>query len=180
MPVPENMQAVSGPAGPEAAPRWETLPGMAQRRVYAAAALQAGGRLLYVLGGCGETGAALDSGEVLDLESRTWTALPPLPSGPRAGASAVALAGGRVMVLGGMDHRQTALATVEVYHPDEGRWERRAPLGQPSMGVTALEKGTCSDPLESSLALACWSRAGTDAEAALVPSLHVRLMIAEV
>ena len=53
----------------------------------------------------------------------------------------MALAGGRVMVLGGMDHRQTALATVEVYHPDEGRWERRAPLGQPSMGVTALEKG---------------------------------------
>ncbi|CAL8324926.1 unnamed protein product [Merluccius merluccius] len=137
MPVPEMLGPVSG-AGSKA-PRWEPLPNMSERRVYAAAALQAAGRLLYVLGGCGGTGAPLDTGEVLDLESQTWSPLPPLAS-PRAGASAVALPGGRVMVLGGMDHRQTALASVEVYHPDEGRWEGRAGLGQPSMGVTALEK----------------------------------------
>ncbi|KAG7255461.1 hypothetical protein CRUP_001585, partial [Coryphaenoides rupestris] len=137
MPVPEMLGSVNGPGSK--APRWEPFPRMAQRRVYAAATLQADGRLLYVLGGCGETGAPLDTAEVLDLESQTWSPLPPLAS-PRAGASAVALPGGQVMVLGGMDHQQTALASVEVYHPDEGRWECCAALGQPSMGVTALEK----------------------------------------
>lgn len=81
----------------------------------------------------------LDSVEVLDIESQTWSQLPPLPTA-RAGASAVAL-GGQVMVLGGMNQQQTPLASVELYHPDEGKWETKCSLGQPSMGVTTVEKG---------------------------------------
>ncbi|KAI3357097.1 hypothetical protein L3Q82_015565 [Scortum barcoo] len=84
----------------------------------------------------------LDSVEVLDVESQTWSQLPPLPTA-RAGASAVAL-GGQVMVLGGMNQQQTPLASVEMYHPDEGKWETRASLGQPSMGVTTVEKVTAT------------------------------------
>ncbi|TNN38925.1 Kelch domain-containing protein 8B [Liparis tanakae] len=115
---------------------WERFPPMSQRRVYSTP-LYLGG-LLYVLGGCDETGAPLDSVEVLDVERRAWSQLPPLPTA-RAGASAVAL-GARVMVLGGMNRQQTPLASVEMYHPDEGRWETRASLGAPSMGVTTVEK----------------------------------------
>ncbi|KAM6977406.1 kelch domain-containing protein 8B [Aplochiton taeniatus] len=116
---------------------WEQFPPMSQARVYSAAAHHQG--LLYVLGGCSQTGLALDSAEVLDLESQTWSSLAPLPT-PRAGASAVLLGGGQVMVLGGMDQRQSPLASVEVYNPDQGKWESRAGLGQPSMGITAVEK----------------------------------------
>lgn len=116
---------------------WEKFPPMMQRRVYCTPVYHEG--LLYVLGGCSETGMPLDSVEVLDVESQTWSQLPPLPTA-RAGASAVAL-GGQVMVLGGMNQQQTPLASVEMYHPDEGKWETKASLGQPSMGATTIEKG---------------------------------------
>ena len=116
---------------------WEKFPPMTQRRVYCTPVYHEG--LLYVLGGCSETGMPLDSVEVLDVESQTWSQLPPLPTA-RAGASAVAL-GGQVMVLGGMNQQQTPLASVEMYHPDEGKWETKASLGQPSMGATTIEKG---------------------------------------
>lgn len=132
MPVREEM-AVS----PVKSLHWEKFPPMAQRRVYCTPVRQGG--VVYVLGGCSESGAPLDSAELLDVESQTWSRLPPLPTA-RAGASAVALAGGRVMVLGGMSRQQAPLASVEVYHPDEGKWESKAGLGQPSMGVTAVEK----------------------------------------
>ncbi|XP_041802528.1 kelch domain-containing protein 8B-like [Chelmon rostratus] len=115
---------------------WEKFPPMSQRRVYCTPVYHEG--LLYVLGGCSETGMPLDSVEVLDVESQTWSQLPALPTA-RAGASAVAL-GGQVMVLGGMNQQQTPLASMEMYHPDEGKWETRASLGQPSMGVTTMEK----------------------------------------
>lgn len=131
MPVPE--MAVS----PVKAMHWEKLPPMAQCRVYSAPVYHEG--LLYVLGGCSESGMPLDSVEVLDVESQTWSQIPPLPTA-RAGASAVLL-GGQVMVLGGMNQQQTPLASVEVYHPDEGKWESKASLSQPSMGVTTLKHG---------------------------------------
>lgn len=92
-----------------------------------------------MLGGCSETGMPLDSVEVLDVASQTWSQLPPLPTA-RAGASVVAV-DGQVMVLGGMNQQQTPLASVETFHPDEGKWETRASLTQPSMGVTIVEKG---------------------------------------
>lgn len=110
---------------------------MAMQRVYCTPVLWAG--RLYVLGGCSENGLPLDSAEVLDLESQRWCELPPLPTA-RAGASAVAV-GDQLMVMGGMDAQQSPLASVEVYHPDEGKWERKTGLGQPSMGITTLEKG---------------------------------------
>eukprot|EP00063_Salmo_salar_P015165 XP_013990000.1 PREDICTED: kelch domain-containing protein 8B-like [Salmo salar] len=115
---------------------WEVFPPMSSCRVYCTPVFHGG--LLYVLGGCSETGLPLDTAEVLDIESQTWTQLPPLPTA-RAGASAVAL-GGQVMVMGGMDLQQSPLSSVEVYNPDEGKWERRASLGQPSMGITSIEK----------------------------------------
>lgn len=116
---------------------WEQFPSMSQCRVYCTPVYHEG--LVYVLGGCSETGMPLDSVEVLDVESQTWSQLPPLPTA-RAGASAVVL-GGQVMVLGGMNQQQTPLASVEMYHPDEGKWETKASLGQPSMGVTTVKKG---------------------------------------
>lgn len=131
MPVPE-MELI-----PVKSLYWVPLPAMAQRRVYCAAVHLRGAVL--VLGGCSETGLPLDSVELLDLERQSWSVLPPLPTA-RAGASAVVTQGGQVMVLGGMDQQQTPLSSVDVYRPDEGRWESRAALGQPAMGVTALER----------------------------------------
>lgn len=131
MPIPE--MALS----PVKSLYWEVFPSMAAQRVYCTPVLWAG--RLYVLGGCSENGLPLDSAEVLDLESQRWCELPPLPTA-RAGASAVAV-GDQLMVMGGMDAQQSPLASVEVYHPDEGKWERKTGLGQPSMGITTLEKG---------------------------------------
>ena len=134
---PEDMPVQEMAVSPVKSLYWEQFPPMSQRRVYCTAVYHEG--LLYVLGGCSETGIPLDSVEVLDVESQTWSQLPPLPTA-RAGASAVAL-GGQLMLLGGMNQQQTPLASVEMYHPDEGKWESRANLGQPSMGVTTVEKG---------------------------------------
>ncbi|XP_041952603.1 kelch domain-containing protein 8B isoform X1 [Alosa sapidissima] len=115
---------------------WEVFPPMPTRRVYCTPLLLDG--LMYVLGGCSESGLPLDAAEVLDLESQRWCTLPPLPTA-RAGATAVVL-GGQLVVMGGMDAQQSPLASVEVYNIDEGKWERKAGLGQSSMGITAVEK----------------------------------------
>ncbi|KAI4886391.1 hypothetical protein NFI96_001745 [Prochilodus magdalenae] len=142
MPIPE--MALS----PAKSLHWEAFPPMAVGRVYCTAALWTG--RLYVLGGCSENGLPLDSAEVLDLESQTWCQLPPLPTA-RAGASAVAL-GDQLVVMGGMDAQQSPLASVEVYHPDEGKWERKAGLGQASMGITSLEIASNSQTPNSTMA----------------------------
>ncbi|XP_051777129.1 kelch domain-containing protein 8B-like isoform X2 [Erpetoichthys calabaricus] len=116
---------------------WEVFAPMPTRRVYCTPVYDTG--LLYVVGGCSETGLPLDTTEVLDMASQTWTTLPPLPT-PRAGA-AVVLVGKQLHVIGGMDGEQRPLSSVEIYNSDEGRWEKKANLGQPSMGITALETG---------------------------------------
>ncbi|KAG5838536.1 hypothetical protein ANANG_G00224690 [Anguilla anguilla] len=130
MPVPE--MAVT----PVKSLFWEVFPPMSTRRVYCTPVFLDG--LVYVLGGCSETGLPLDTAEALDVASQTWTQLPSLPTA-RAGATAVAL-GNRLLVVGGMDAQQSPLSSVEIYNPDEGKWERKASLGQPSMGITSLEK----------------------------------------
>lgn len=138
---PGDMPVLEMAVSPVKSLQWEQFPPMSQCRVYCTTVHHEDS--LYVVGGCSETGMPLDSVEVLDVESQTWSQLPPLPRA-RAGASAVVLRG-QVMVLGGMNQQQTPLASVEMYHPDEGKWETKASLGQPSMGVTAVEKGKNSD-----------------------------------
>ncbi|XP_048873309.1 kelch domain-containing protein 8B-like isoform X3 [Brienomyrus brachyistius] len=133
MPMPVPNMAVSPPKSFF----WEVFPPMPTRRVYCTPLFQDG--RLTVLGGCSETGLPLDSVEVLDIGSQTWIQLPPLPTA-RAGAAAVAL-GTRVLVMGGMDGQQNPLSSVEIYNPDEGKWERKTSLGQPSMGISTVEKG---------------------------------------
>ncbi|MGH0163592.1 UNVERIFIED_CONTAM: hypothetical protein FKN15_045200 [Acipenser sinensis] len=115
---------------------WEVFPPMPTRRVYCTPVYQDG--LLYVLGGCSETGLPLDTAEVLDVVTQTWSPLPPIPTA-RAGAAAVSL-GKRLLVIGGMDAEQRPLASVEIYNTDEGKWEKKAGVGQPSMGISAVEK----------------------------------------
>ncbi|MGH0179948.1 UNVERIFIED_CONTAM: hypothetical protein FKN15_002685 [Acipenser sinensis] len=117
---------------------WEVFPPMPTRRVYCTPVYQDG--LLYVLGGCSETGLPLDTAEVLDVVTQTWSPLPPIPTA-RAGAAAVSL-GKRLLVIGGMDAEQRPLASVEIYNTDEGKWEKKAGVGQPSMGISAVEKAT--------------------------------------
>uniref|UniRef100_A0A672V483 Kelch domain-containing protein 8B n=1 Tax=Strigops habroptila TaxID=2489341 RepID=A0A672V483_STRHB len=116
---------------------WATFPSMPTRRVYCSAAHRDG--QLFVLGGCGGSGRALGTAEVLDLPAQRWTTLPPLPT-PRAGAAALAL-GKQILVVGGVDVAQSPLASVEGYHVDEGKWEKKAALAQPSMGISAVQRG---------------------------------------
>uniref|UniRef100_A0A8B9GD87 Kelch domain-containing protein 8B n=1 Tax=Amazona collaria TaxID=241587 RepID=A0A8B9GD87_9PSIT len=116
---------------------WATFPSMPTRRVYCSAAHRDG--QLFVLGGCGGSGRALGTAELLDLPEQRWTTLPPLPT-PRAGAAALAL-GKQILVVGGVDAAQSPLASVEGYHVDEGKWEKKAALAQPSMGISAVQRG---------------------------------------
>uniref|UniRef100_A0A8B9GCW4 Kelch domain-containing protein 8B n=1 Tax=Amazona collaria TaxID=241587 RepID=A0A8B9GCW4_9PSIT len=115
---------------------WATFPSMPTRRVYCSAAHRDG--QLFVLGGCGGSGRALGTAELLDLPEQRWTTLPPLPT-PRAGAAALAL-GKQILVVGGVDAAQSPLASVEGYHVDEGKWEKKAALAQPSMGISAVQR----------------------------------------
>ncbi|XP_069062272.1 kelch domain-containing protein 8B isoform X2 [Pleurodeles waltl] len=116
---------------------WEVFPPMPTCRVYCTPAFQDGH--LFVVGGCSRTGLPLDTVELFDVASQKWMTLPPLTTA-RAGAAAIAV-GKQVLIIGGMDSEQSPLASVEIYNTDEGRWERKADLGQPSMGVTAIERG---------------------------------------
>ncbi|XP_055504288.1 kelch domain-containing protein 8B-like isoform X2 [Leucoraja erinacea] len=116
---------------------WEVFPPMPTKRVYCTPVYQ--DRQLFVFGGCSETGLPLDKVEMLDVVSQKWTGLPSMPT-PRAGA-AVAILNKQILTIGGMNEDQCPLGSMDVFNMDEGKWEKKAPLGQPSMGITAVKKG---------------------------------------
>src|ERR1700737_215588 len=107
---------------------------MAGRRYDHTATLLADGRVL-VTGGIRSTGF-LDSTEIYDPGSNTWSPGPSLPSS-RSGHAATLLTDGRVLVVGGNDSIQPQ-ATAELYDPTANRWSSTNPMAAPRSAVSSI------------------------------------------
>jgi hypothetical protein len=95
-------------------------------RVYQSAVRLLDGRVL-VVGGYGRAdGGALDTAEVFDPGTGTWTPTDPLGT-PRVLLTASLLPDGRVLVTGG-SHHAAAHASTEIWDPATGTWSAAAPM----------------------------------------------------
>ena len=92
----------------------EALPSMLQAR-WNHAAVIVGGNLLFVIGGFGPNGIALNSIEVLDLnDPREWRLFPVRLRAARYSCSAVAIDEHEIYIIGGMSGDYQILNSVEI------------------------------------------------------------------
>lgn len=75
---------------------------------------------LYAIGGFDGQGHALNTVEIYDFATNSWTNGTPMPT-PRGYLAVVAGTDGNVYAIGGTDGQQP-LTTVEVYNPSKNSW----------------------------------------------------------
>ncbi len=98
--------------------------------------LVAAGHFAYVGSG---GGGAIDTAELYDPATGTWTATGSL-AGPRRGHAATLLPDGRVLVVGGVNsgyYDERSLETAEIYDPATGAWTATGSLAIPGNAGTA-------------------------------------------
>ncbi|MBK7425168.1 MAG: hypothetical protein IPJ48_19995 [Propionivibrio sp.] len=89
---------------------------------------------IYVMGGCqppisnpgGPPSAVLDTVQIFNPQTNTWSVGTPLPS-PRHQASAVAAPDGKIYVMGGFDGH-AEFNRVDVYTPQTNSWQAATPM----------------------------------------------------
>ena len=90
--------------------------------VEAIAALGSGAKnFLYAIGGVNGSGTVLNTVEVYDFSTGTWSEAAPMPTA-RAYLSVVAGTDGNIYAIGGSNGSGTPLATVEAYNTVKGTW----------------------------------------------------------
>lgn len=100
--------------------------------------LLADGRVLLAggVGAGGSTSTTLDSAELYDPATRTFSATSSM-STPRLGAASVRLRDGRVFMAGGEDASKKSVASVELYNPSTGTWTLTSPMQADRVNPTA-------------------------------------------
>ena len=105
--------------------RWRVAGMLPGDGLNAPAAVALGGRIYLIGGFAGTTNLPVDSVQVFDPASATWSSAAPLPA-PRGGHAAVVL-DGKIHVLGGGNSVST-IADHSVYDPATSSWSEAAPL----------------------------------------------------
>ena len=90
---------------------------------------------VLVMGGY-DGSSDLNTAELYDPHSQTWSAVPPMGS-KRCGPAAVVLPGPRVLVMGGHDG-SSYLNTAELYDPQSQTWSAVAPMGSKRRNPAAV------------------------------------------
>eukprot|EP01044_Picomonas_judraskeda_P041828 COSAG03_NODE_21241_length_307_cov_0.658654_1_plen_101_part_11 len=76
----------------------------------------------------GFDGSSLNTAEVYDPQSNSWSSVAPMGT-KRFGAVGVVLPGPRVLVVGGYDGSSYLSTAAEVYDPQSNSWSSVAPMG---------------------------------------------------
>lgn len=105
--------------------RWERLPDMPTARTYCVAAYL--DKHIYVVGGCGMDGKAMNIAEVYSITKKEWEKLPPAPH-KRAGCENPVCLEQKVIFVGGTDENQKPLAEIDVFNTATKTWESFPPL----------------------------------------------------
>jgi N-acetylneuraminic acid mutarotase len=82
---------------------------------------------IYVLGGMTSQNVVVNTVDVYDPTSNTWSAVAPMPIAVAEGAT-VSGTNGLIYVIGGYDDNYNQLHTVQVYNPTSNSWSTAAPL----------------------------------------------------
>jgi N-acetylneuraminic acid mutarotase len=102
---------------------WTTTGELVGARYQHTATLLANGKVLAAGGRAGPSryGPSIDTAEVYDPTSGTWTATGSLTTA-RSGHTATLLPSGKVLVASGIDSHSSSLASAELYDPQIGAW----------------------------------------------------------
>lgn len=124
-----------------AANKWTATKPLATPRKDQTATLLPDGRVLVVGGSDGDNsgGKSLNSVEVYDAKTQTWTGAASLAT-PRTDHTATLLPDGKVLVTGGYDTSSgspVAVATAEVYDPATNKWTGAGTLGSGRANASA-------------------------------------------
>ncbi len=110
---------------------WTSAGAMSTPRFGMLAVTLQGGKVLIVGGSSDNSGAtSLDTGEVYDPGTNTWTPVANTMSSPRGDYPAVAvLRNGTVLIAGGSDTSGTAVASADIYSPATNSFGPASPMG---------------------------------------------------
>lgn len=115
--------------------KWEKLPTMPTRRVYATV-IEAEG-FLYVIGGCDARGTALDVFECYNPKKKKWLRLQNIPT--QRAAPAVVAVNKQVVVIGGLSGPNDPTDAVEVYDIGQKTWiTDKKNMGEELQGMAAV------------------------------------------
>ncbi len=110
---------------------WTSAGNMSTPRFAAVAVTLQSGKVLVVGGTTGNFGSiALDTGEVYDPSTNTWTSVANTMSSPRGNFPAVAvLPNGNVLIAGGGDSSGNPVASADIYNSATNTFAPAAPMG---------------------------------------------------
>jgi Kelch motif/Galactose oxidase, central domain len=137
---------------------WTSAGNLGTPRFAAVAVTLRSGKVLVVGGGLSNSSSNnLDTGEVYDPSTNTWTPVANTMSSPRGDYPGVALlSNGSVLIAGGADASGNPLATTDIYNPATNTFAPAAPMG------TARQL-TAATPLPTGMVLVAGGQDSTGA-----------------
>lgn len=116
---------------------WETMKKMHNPRVFATPLVYEGN--IFVIGGCDQLGAPLDTFEYYETAKRKWHNLPNMET--KRAAPAAQIVGDKIVAIGGVGETQAPVDAVEVYDIKAKKWFKKESLTEPLQGVSSIVKG---------------------------------------
>ncbi|MEU9130806.1 kelch repeat-containing protein, partial [Kitasatospora sp. NPDC048540] len=121
---------------------WTSTPDMTHARTDATATALPGGKVL-VAGGSGSNDATdnLDSAEIYDLSTNTWSETKTNMAFARELATATALSDDEVLVTGGINSVDGVLSSAEIYDQSDNSWTVASSMTNARLGAAAARVG---------------------------------------
>lgn len=116
---------------------WEVKRKMNNPRVFATPLVYGGN--IFVIGGCDQTGAPLDTFEYYETAKRKWHNLPSMET--KRAAPAAQVVGDKIVAIGGVGETQAPVDAVEVYDIKAKKWFKMESLTEPLQGVSSILRG---------------------------------------
>lgn len=116
---------------------WEVKRKMNNPRVFATPLVYGGN--IFVIGGCDQTGAPLDTFEYYETAKRKWHNLPSMET--KRAAPAAQVVGDKIVAIGGVGETQAPVDAVEVYDTKAKKWFKMESLTEPLQGVSSILRG---------------------------------------
>lgn len=113
---------------------WEVKRKMNNPRVFATPLVYGGN--IFVIGGCDQTGAPLDTFEYYETAKRKWHNLPSMET--KRAAPAAQVVGDKIVAIGGVGETQAPVDAVEVYDIKAKKWFKMESLTEPLQGVSSI------------------------------------------
>lgn len=116
--------------------KWTEIDELSEARVYATVVVCNG--LIYVVGGCNNTGMPVNTLEAYDPAENKWSKVKSMPT--KRAAPIAAVIDDKIVVIGGVGSDQLPVNAVEIFLLAENKWKSLSPLSEPLMGMAHVVK----------------------------------------